>query len=434
MRKQGWRVVAAALIFVMAGTASTARADEGYYADNPELGQVFGENKAIRMVSEIVIYRDNWFTTAFVFSNVTEQQQTVKMGFPISAYYYPDDNGDELSMQWNVRYISTNTRSGLDRMRNLSSSWDYKVPSLTNYFRFSSTTNGAVLPRTFVINTRAYQTSPDERNRYDYIYVGTVNFQPHQTIIMTNRYYQEPDNVAQGNWDSWRAIKYVLRSGATWAGPIGDAKIAIYIPKNRELMRLEAGGAFVSRFYIETGNTSPIILQSGREYVLYWHYRDVKPDFDIEVKYGYPARNGFAPDCNLFNQFSGLTNAGILNTLLNQNLKLFLRCYADEDGQETYLEDIYYLARYNLTNQAFIMHESIPAWVQGSVHIIPYRFLINSIYACYGYKFSNSCWQTYFEKFVWYRPITDSITLRAEDQDLVNRLLAAERQWHTLYH
>ena len=98
-----------------------AFADDGYYTASPKLGQPFGHNQAIRMLSEVVVYKDDWFSTVFVFSNLTKQAQQVKLGFPINTTYFEKD--DEMVDQGNILTPKQ------------------KIATINKYFTFTSTAN-----------------------------------------------------------------------------------------------------------------------------------------------------------------------------------------------------------------------------------------------------------------------------------------------------
>lgn len=427
MRKSGLWVAMAALTLAAAGVA---RADDGYYLDNPELGQPFAvENRAIRMVSEIVVYRTNWFTTVFVFSNLTARAQTVKLGFPIRARYIPVD-GDMMitgaSNEWGVHFLDA--ENGF-----VEPTPALKLEAVTDYFRFASTANGKPLSRTPVIRTASMSDSPTN-GRYDVIFTGELSFRPRERIVVTNSYYQRPDEYEDSTDFSEYAVNYVLVSGASWAGTIGDAKIVFYVPRN-PFFRIHELPA-VRTFFLKFTNDLPLVLQNADDYVFYWHMTNVEPRRDLQVKYGYGYvyQGYFSPDSSFFDPaVNALTNGGS-TPALDDFVAVYGRAFAGEETDASeirrtnFLKIARCLAAFDLTNFTLAARETVPAWIGASVYIVPSRFVINSVEAAYGRKFTDAAWAKFFGRFDWYRPAGNGTGLDAADRALVDSMLEAERK------
>lgn len=104
-----------------------------------------------------------------------------------------------------------------------------------------------------------------------------MHFEPGETIRLENSYYTGWNYDHYWEWVS--SFTYITRSGATWAGTIGDAVISLTVPD----------------YYSPDGtdyccwnwNGSPVIHGN----TLTWHYTDWEPEEDITfTAYGSPAR------------------------------------------------------------------------------------------------------------------------------------------------
>lgn len=398
------------MMFAAVGQLS---ANDGYYLDNPELAQAFvRENPNVRMLSEIVVYRNNWFTTVFTFTNLTRQPQTVKLGFPVNANYLQNFGDMPVNGTWAETIIPS--ESALTP--------EAKIRAVTEYFKFESSANGTALERTPVINSGRNDRTP-MNGRYDVIFVGEINFAPSQRVVVTNRYFQKPDHGVYSAAIEENFVNYILKTGASWAHTIGDAKIVIYIPKTPFYKYYESLGSRM--FYLKTSGGAPLILQNYSEYVVYYHFRNYEPREDIKVEFGYTGYyNSYAsPDANFYDSaVYAVTNRA--NYSSATGLNEYIGYYQNRD---IFTEMLKSLANYNISNFKLMQTETVPAWIQGYAYLAPYRFVINSYYALYGYKFSNEAWLAFFKKFEWYRPTTTEPGFSAADRRIIDALQANER-------
>lgn len=116
------------------------------------------------------------------------------------------------------------------------------------------------------------QVNPDMRLVYwPVMACWDMHFKPGETVRLVNTYhtYWKFNQYVEG----FASFTYVTRSGATWAGTIGDAVISIVVPE-----QFSAGVTDRTNQYLHW-NGSPAI-DGGR---LTWHYTDWEPDEDITL-------------------------------------------------------------------------------------------------------------------------------------------------------
>jgi hypothetical protein len=178
-------------------------------------------------------------------------------------------------------------------------------------------------------------------------------------------------------------------------------------------------------FYLKTFSGNPVILQNFTEYIVYYHFRNYEPHDDIKIEFGYTGYNNYcvSPDANFYESAMIVITNG-LNYSVAPGLNEYVGYYQNRD---TFSEMLKTLANYNLLNYKLMQTESVPAWIQGYAYLAPYRCLINSYYALYGYKFTSEAWLTFFKKFEWYRPTTTEPSFSTADRRIIETLQANEQ-------
>jgi hypothetical protein len=101
--------------------------------------------------------------------------------------------------------------------------------------------------------------------------VWRMDFQPHQTIRLVNRYMTSWDYLGGGPWGDY-SVRYVLTTGSTWQGPIGDAVITLTVPEELPLPQLSDT---LEACWDWSG--SPEV--SGR--TVEWRFSDFEPSEDL---------------------------------------------------------------------------------------------------------------------------------------------------------
>lgn len=97
--------------------------------------------------------------------------------------------------------------------------------------------------------------------------VWKMHFQPGETVFLENTYNTSWDFFGGGPWSEY-TVNYILTSGGTWRGPIGDAFISLAIPPELPLPVLNDTTAV---YWSWSG--SPVI--NGRTVV--WKFTDLEP-------------------------------------------------------------------------------------------------------------------------------------------------------------
>jgi hypothetical protein len=111
---------------------------------------------------------------------------------------------------------------------------------------------------------------PNGQPQGDWDYAGwhtfSVPFAAAQTRIVRNTYHGRLNLVSNGD----RAFEYILHTGATWYGPIGQADIVVRWQKDRDVRpdTISAG--------------PPGYVQGQRE--LHWHFADLEPDHEDDIR------------------------------------------------------------------------------------------------------------------------------------------------------
>jgi hypothetical protein len=161
--------------------------DSSFEGVGGSLRPTTGENKAIRMKSELVVLTanpDDYSTRAeFVFHNETGQRQSVVMGFPESNY-------------------SENPIKG------------------SGFKRFATWVDGHKVPATRIT---LKQASPDNFNTY---WTKNVSFAPHQTRRVRVEITSPYGNSAM--WGFTRNLKYAF-TGSNWRGNVGQSTLELRV-------------------------------------------------------------------------------------------------------------------------------------------------------------------------------------------------------------
>lgn len=213
-----------AIAFLMAVMPQVARADDtslgaiGY-------GAVPLDNDQVAMSAERVeaeIRGDQaWVTCAFTFTNAGPAIQ-VLMGFPQAQAFAGGD------------------------------------PVLRD---FRATVDGQEA-------TVAYRPNAQPEGEWDYAgwHAFAVDFATGQTRTVRNTYH------GRLNWQSngGRAFEYVLHTGATWRGPIGQAEVIVRWQRDRDVAP-------------ETLLASPSGYTLGR-HELRWHFTDLEPTREDDIR------------------------------------------------------------------------------------------------------------------------------------------------------
>lgn len=215
-------------------------------------------NRNIQMVREVVEIDCGWTTYTvrayFWFKNTTSEEQYVQIGFPI----------DYMS-QWEDPEKIQEARETIDVK------WNGKP------IQFS--------------HAKLQQVQKDFRDQYRQWVYWTVRFGPNQTATNRVSYTYGTWNMDTGSkFDKpYAYLKYILKSGAAWNGPIESAIVRIHyygISGERHL------GGYKGDFgdpYPKLSNIS--IYPKGyvvdkKNHTVTWDLKNIEPDKDIYFGWG----------------------------------------------------------------------------------------------------------------------------------------------------
>ncbi len=227
------------------------------------------------------------------------------------------------------------------------------LPFAGDSMHFVSLVDGKAVKTKMIRNKNA-------QDDYDFYYVWDLSFEPGQKRRLQTRY-----NTVWNWWSNNMAefgysFSYVLLSGATWAGPIKSALIRVQIPQK------------VRPFFDDTA------IQSWTK-VVPKHYR-VKPDYS-EIVWRF---EDWEPDQDL-----NITSEGF-----NFMFRLPMILWDVVGGIADLGPD------HRWTEQEVWEYSS----QFGGLPEDNLQYLINTMFALSGHRFSQEKWQGLFENFDWYHP------------------------------
>lgn len=257
------------LLFFLAGTAASDSATMWVFPDGR--GAMPIETDQITMVAESVsivptgnmIYYDApemKVTCVFYLRNLTDQPLSVSVGFPFESFYGTHNYGDR--SDWYYDMV----------LENMSDKEAAKIPvdsMIPDWFQF----------RAFTDNEEyevAYEKGIANRDKrlvfWPLIACWEMHFQPGQTVRLVNTYNTGWNYRSYANYVA--SLTYVVRSGALWAGRIGDAVISITLPETYPFSMLSDSVCTWTDW-----NGSPQV--DGNR--ITWHFTDWKPVEDLTI-------------------------------------------------------------------------------------------------------------------------------------------------------
>ncbi|MCK4504352.1 MAG: hypothetical protein KAW14_01945 [Candidatus Aegiribacteria sp.] len=214
----------------------------------------------------------------FELVNNSGEEQYITVGFPFDAKY-----GDSYSAMDDSMLIEMLAMASQDEDR---PPWQELNPTcgtdaledLPEDLEFSTFINGEEAP---VYYRRCASCLDEELVWRPVVAVWKMKFEPYETVILENTYNTSWDYLGVGPWSEFE-VNYILISGSTWSGPIGDAEITLEVPGELPMPVLSDS---LSVYWDWAGG--PII--DGR--TVTWHYTDLEPSENlsfsvvIEMKY-----------------------------------------------------------------------------------------------------------------------------------------------------
>ena len=199
-------------------------------------------------------------TCVFYLRNLTDQPLDVSIGFPFESFYEMYNSGPRSDGSYDRVLEEMSSKEG----RNIPV--DSIVPELLQFRAFTDREEFEV----------TYERgNPSRDNRFVYwplIACWEMHFEPGETLRLVNTY--------NAGWnyfwydDFTASFTYIVRSGALWAGRIGDAVISITVPQRYPLSMLSDSVCAWADW-----NGSPEV--DGNRVT--WHFTNWKPLEDITI-------------------------------------------------------------------------------------------------------------------------------------------------------
>ena len=193
----------------------------------------------------------------FYLRNLTDERLSIEAGFPFESFDFNSVRRDEQRYTDEILQYLYSTEIAEDR-----------VPG---WLGFSVSADNVELPFTYMKG----MPNADERFfYYPLIAVWNMNFEPGETVRLENNFYTGWNQIGYSFWES-NEISYIVRSGSTWSGPIGDAVIHLEVP---EEFPLPFADTETGAWWEWTGSPS---IESRS---VTWHYSDWEPEEDISLR------------------------------------------------------------------------------------------------------------------------------------------------------
>lgn len=219
-------------------------------------------------------YDDNWglpmmeVRCVFELVNNTQEEQFITAGFPIDAKFgdsYTALGDSELVSMLDSMWTDEERPSWLQISPTDGLDASHAIPDSLN---FSTRVNGEEIPVYY--RTCAY--SLEENLIWEPVAaVWQMSFMPEETVLLENTYRTSWDYYGGGPWSDY-SVDYVLTTGGTWSGPIGDAVIILTVP---EALPEPSLTDTLAVYWDWEG--SPVI--EGR--TVTWHLSDFDPEENI---------------------------------------------------------------------------------------------------------------------------------------------------------
>jgi hypothetical protein len=238
------RTFVALLVFALSSIAHLGFADDGgFEGDGANVYPI--TNSEIQMVSETIDIRYSmvkyrWFVDVTMHFHNHGSATIVQMGFPFKEPFGPDINEADDAP------VNSKKEEGLP-------------------FNFLSYVNGKPIK---TVIKRGVLNPALPTDIFEHVMVFTVPFEAGEDKAIRHTYYIGGDRYSDG----YNRISYILRTGALWRDDIADCLITVEMP-------------------ITLANSYPIVSPKehraslkGEIIKLHWRYKNLKPDFDIQIE------------------------------------------------------------------------------------------------------------------------------------------------------
>lgn len=389
-------------------------ADDAHGWIDPILGSFeIQESHAIEMTDEVVEIWENHVKVQFHFTNLTDYDQTVTVGFPV---IWEEETG-----------------VGVDNNQPLDDS-EANRKKIENFYKFKSTCNGKPLERKLIANAR---NNPKEyEDKCDFWFVTELTFKPHEVLEVIDEYNHGASGYADGIGHGEKSWTYVLSTGSSWAKVIKKATIIFHSTSkywttynlHHSIWNLDEMS--YKQCFSSYKPVSIIYDKTKKESVITWILENIEPKKEwtagiVTAGYITPLEdsNAYSVIVNLLwdelikipEYKEVLENKGFDRTV-NYTLEYIVQDVIPKMSAKEFYDDIVVFT-YESAFTEFQPKTKVAATYA--------QFLINSIYALHGYKFKDEKWTNIFSRFSWYKPATSSISEKdfsPEEQKIINHL------------
>lgn len=230
-------------------------------------------------------YDDGWLplmevNCMFELVNNTDEEQYITVGFPFDAKYgdsYTAMDEDMLIEELSIAFQDQDRPpwQELDPTCGTDASED-----IHEDLNFRTFINGVETPVYF---RKCALVAEEELIWRPVMAVWKMRFAPYETVILRNTYNTSWDYSGGGPWSMF-SVDYILTSGSTWSGPIGDAVITLEVPAELPMPVLSDS---LSVYWDWEGG--PVI----DDRTVTWHYTDLEPAENLRFSVVTEARNHY---------------------------------------------------------------------------------------------------------------------------------------------
>ncbi len=232
------------------------------------------------------------------------------------------------------------------------------------------------------------------------------------------------------------SISYILETGALWKDKIKHAKIIFYLPnasgyeEDNTYSLFYLGGyqppipSGIHKLFFKSSIRCSRTYKNHDSLVCEWDFNNFEPTENIYVSWGSEPASMYVNSKDLMCDIEG---DDTISSSLRKNKEEF---FNEMQNEKVFYSYIIVLAESKLCihnveeiNQEMdeLVKEKIEIFKNEMEGVVP-RFLINSLYALKGYKFSKPEWSKFYKQFAWYKPVTDKPEFSQKEKDWIAKL------------
>ncbi len=375
--------------------AALSFANDSMLIINPKMSYPsISKTEDISMIKEIVIYSNEMVYTTFWFSNHTDKEIDITLGFPVKGFFRyngPDEldfiDGEKPPLSNIISLIKT---------------------SITNHFKFQTFVNGVKKKRNIYVNYS------EDREKIETTFTLPIKFKPHELIIVSNIYKSEPDSFSGQAVYEWNKIEYIWTTAKSWKNGIENGYLEFNIPFYKDHTnglnhRFFKANNFIIKsfgiFYLRIKPEGFKIITNENRWTIIFNVTNYFPDEEIKIEWGYDEISNF----NFLNLAKDSATKEDFSIFKNTSPEI----YNNFQNPQALLSFIYEFKSYMSEN---------PDYKLGKYDI---DFIFYSIDALNG-KLTNEKWNLFFKNFDWYKKSTFSIKEKIKSEIKENYNLIKE--------